>query len=359
MRKYKFHIVLKELRTARNLSQSQLADDLFVHRTTIVKWESGKVIPLNDKLVILSNYFDVTMDELLYGKDNDDESSDDIIKKIILNIINKYKTIILIMLSLIVILLFFLSYYFIKTYRNNEVFLFYGSNERVKMRDGVIFLSNDKVYFRTGYFYDEVDNIVDADFVEIYYLVNNRKKVLLKSDVKTLFVENYDSSEFNLALINRSVNLYMNVCFDNRCELIDLNIYDDYVNSNLVFNDYGSINSKLITNKIDNDKLVKQLIGYGFKYNADNEYYYLFDDGVEYYYNVKNYRIDLKIKDGENRYYYYYFISIKNLTYEYKIIDDSILKYESNLLSINSESQEFLKIKKNFLSPYFLGFLQV
>ncbi|MCC8196267.1 MAG: helix-turn-helix domain-containing protein [Ruminococcus sp.] len=62
---------LYTLRKKSGLSQEQLAEELNVSRQAISKWESGNSIPESDKLVAISNYFNVSLDYLL----KDDESS--------------------------------------------------------------------------------------------------------------------------------------------------------------------------------------------------------------------------------------------------------------------------------------------
>ena len=60
-----FHEKLQELRKGRGLTQEELADALYVSRTAISKWETGRGYPSIDSLKELSNYFSVTIDELL------------------------------------------------------------------------------------------------------------------------------------------------------------------------------------------------------------------------------------------------------------------------------------------------------
>lgn len=62
-------IKLKELRTAKNISQIELANYLHVSNTTVSNWESGKRIPDMETLIQIANYFDVSLDYLL-GRDN-------------------------------------------------------------------------------------------------------------------------------------------------------------------------------------------------------------------------------------------------------------------------------------------------
>ena len=63
-----FHEKLQELRKGRGLTQEELAEALFVSRTAISKWESGRGYPSIDSLKEISNYFSVSIDDLLSGE---------------------------------------------------------------------------------------------------------------------------------------------------------------------------------------------------------------------------------------------------------------------------------------------------
>ena len=60
-----FHEKLQELRKARGITQEELAEALYVSRTAVSKWESGRGYPSIDSLKEISNYFSVTIDDLL------------------------------------------------------------------------------------------------------------------------------------------------------------------------------------------------------------------------------------------------------------------------------------------------------
>ena len=60
-----FHEKLQELRKSRKLTQEELAEALYVSRTAISKWESGRGYPSIDSLKEISFYFSVMIDELL------------------------------------------------------------------------------------------------------------------------------------------------------------------------------------------------------------------------------------------------------------------------------------------------------
>ena len=62
-----FNEKLQELRKSRGLTQEELAEALFVSRTAISKWESGRGYPSIDSLKEISRYFSVSIDVLLSG----------------------------------------------------------------------------------------------------------------------------------------------------------------------------------------------------------------------------------------------------------------------------------------------------
>ena len=58
---------LQELRKQKGLTQEELAEELFVSRTAISKWESGRGYPGIDSLKAISKYFSISLDDLLSG----------------------------------------------------------------------------------------------------------------------------------------------------------------------------------------------------------------------------------------------------------------------------------------------------
>ena len=72
---------LLNLRKEKRLSQEELANILDVSRQTISKWETDQSTPDFDKIVPLCNYFGITTDELLTGRENLKEANKDDRKK--------------------------------------------------------------------------------------------------------------------------------------------------------------------------------------------------------------------------------------------------------------------------------------
>lgn len=64
-----FNEKLQQLRKSRNLTQEQLAEKLYVSRTAISKWESGRGYPSIDSLKEISKFFSISIDGLLSGNE--------------------------------------------------------------------------------------------------------------------------------------------------------------------------------------------------------------------------------------------------------------------------------------------------
>ena len=60
-----FNEKLQELRKGKGLTQEELAEKLFVSRTAISKWESGRGYPSIDSLKEIARFFSVTIDDLI------------------------------------------------------------------------------------------------------------------------------------------------------------------------------------------------------------------------------------------------------------------------------------------------------
>ena len=98
-----FHEKLLELRKSKGLTQEELAEALYVSRTAISKWESGRGYPSIDSLKEISRYFSVTIDELICPQEIIAAAEDD--KKVA---IGKYVSVICNALDLLTVVLLFL-----------------------------------------------------------------------------------------------------------------------------------------------------------------------------------------------------------------------------------------------------------
>ena len=58
--------VLLQLRTEKGLSQEQLAERVFVTRQAVSRWETGETTPNTETLKLLSNLYDVSINNSDY-----------------------------------------------------------------------------------------------------------------------------------------------------------------------------------------------------------------------------------------------------------------------------------------------------
>lgn len=58
---------IQNLRKVKGISQEELADKVGVSRQAVSKWESEQSVPDLEKVIIMSEYFDVTTDYILKG----------------------------------------------------------------------------------------------------------------------------------------------------------------------------------------------------------------------------------------------------------------------------------------------------
>jgi len=59
---------LNELRAEKGVSQTKLAADIHISRSAVAKWENGLGLPNDESLKLLSEYFSVSIDDLLPDK---------------------------------------------------------------------------------------------------------------------------------------------------------------------------------------------------------------------------------------------------------------------------------------------------
>ena len=72
---------LQELRKRKDLTQEELAEFLYVSRTAVSKWESGRGYPSMDSMKRLADFFGVTIDELLSDEELPSISEEETISK--------------------------------------------------------------------------------------------------------------------------------------------------------------------------------------------------------------------------------------------------------------------------------------
>ena len=367
MEENNFSTFIKELRMEKGLSQEELAKALFVHRTTVNKWENDNVIPLNDKLLLIADYFDISVDELLNGKRSDINTASSIRNNTIVELIKSktksQKLLIYSVLVTLILILGFLAYYFISNYNSIKLYRVYGENENIRTRDGLLFFSKDKIYFKPGNFYDDNDNIVDVDLIRLYYFdENNSEVILLTGASKNLIIENEKSRETFVDRIYKNEKFYMDACYKNSCQKMELSYFNDFSNDNLINDEVKNKSVKTdkknyIKNETD---LIEELIQNDFKFNEKNNCYYLTDENMTYNFLPKMNIIQMTYNDGDDKLILKVFLNSKKVSIASTC--DGLEKniYISDYTNKNDKNYKTLKkYYDNFLSTYFRDFLVV
>lgn len=361
----KFSKFLKELRLERGLSQDQLAKQLYVHRTTVNKWENDNVVPLNDKLISIANFFDVSIDELLNGKRNerniDTTPTSNTLITLIKSKSRSKKAIIFLVSGLLIVLVAFLLYYFVSTYNSVKVYMLYGENDSVRTRDGLLVMNKEKVYFRPGNFYDKKDNLISVDIIRLYYYDENDNEVILfTGSSHELLMELEQSQETFMNLVSNKKDFYLDACYNKSCTKIKLDYFNDFKNDNLMVNNLNDESIVGVSTKSNNtDDLIKGLIKNGFKYDSEIGYYYLKEDGVEYYYFPKKNMIKITYETGSNNKMFEN-LYLDNYIYEQLTLKDKKIinrKIVNNF--IDKKDETYLKLYDQYLYKYFKDFLEV
>ena len=105
-----FHEKLQELRKYKGLTQEELAELLYVSRTAVSKWESGRGYPNIDSLKAIAKFFSVTIDELVSSEEvltiaeEDQKQKESILRDIVFGL-----------LDLSVVIFFFVPFFGQKT----------------------------------------------------------------------------------------------------------------------------------------------------------------------------------------------------------------------------------------------------
>ena len=206
--------IIKGLRKRNGLTQSKLAEIIHVSDKTISKWELGLSIPESDILVKLSEYFNVSVEDLIKGN-----------KKILITKDIKKKRI---MVGILICLIFILS-----------ILLF---NSYYKRKSDVYVLSGNDNYSLNGLIYN-----------------TSKKQVIELNNLSTKLDFGNDLTQ-EITIILKSNNTIINSLeFDNETPLSPVNDY--LLKSDLSLS--GKADYYLLTSQINDLSLVIEYIKNG------------------------------------------------------------------------------------------------
>ena len=324
---------IKQLRIEHNMTQQQLADKIPVTREAVSKWERGRNKPDRTSLEIISKIFNVTTEELLLGRRNEIYNKKEN-KNLTLNLYDdnnkKQKALKISMISLLVILIIFFIYYFITNFNSIKIYniSYEDTNNNIMIYNGILVTTREKFYFN----FSDIRTTSDITKLELYYLDNNRKRIIYETN--NSYINIYDYYQYERYFDYNDLDIVVNNLYilikttDNEYD-IKLKVRKDFANNKLFnFKEDTIIENRahLLEYNIDiNIDLIKEkFTKVGDDYFAINE-----DENLEYYYFSNMDLINLKFIRNKNNYE----------EWNYYIDEESIVyKYVENQKTINSFS---------------------
>lgn len=349
----KFGEFVKKLREEKNLNQEQLGNEVHVHRTTVNKWEKGNALPLNDTLVLLSNFFDVSIDELLAGERFNNKNKNDKNKDVVLDLLNhqrnlnKYLKIIFIIL--IIVSFVFLSYYFFKNYNTISVYGIRGEGEKYNIKDGVLIISKNRSYLKLGTVIDKKTNENLIADVNLYVEKKNGKQVSVYKSTSDMLITDYNDFK-NLylddTLKDEYDNFYVKVIYKKHEEIININLTRYFKNEYLFSKPDETFES------FKKQNMHEYLIRKNFKYDEKFRQYSYENGNLKMYYNLNQSYIIVFNNNPKKEVRYRYNLLNKNLCLNLLYVDSDVDDYVFNTKDLKKLSDEEYQIYSNFKENY-------
>lgn len=348
---------LVELRSEKKLTQEALAKVLCVDRGTISKWERAVYLPSIEMLVKISEFYDVTVNELVYGarktKDNA-KDVDNVSIAVMKENVRKVRKLTIFFSTIIFLLIAIMPFiYFFSNYNSIKVYKIGGESEHFNSLNGLMIVTKKNSYIRFGMVnaFNENDKVTEA---RLYYK-NGDEEINLRTreNLEDLIVNKYGYDEyFSYRDVDKFMdNLYLEVKSDKYDETIKLKFRKVESNDNFVYTLNNNVSDDESSNVIDDN--IPKYVRDNFKYDSDMKVYvYEHKDGdtsvVEKYSSDTNiYDIIKKFSGGFCEYNAN--LESKNLNFKLVKNNSVIDSFDYNL---NEHKCENNNCSKNYLNDF-------
>lgn len=258
---------IRELREKEGLSQNALAKKVYVASTVVSRWESGKVGVSANNLVLLSEIFHVSLDELVAGHRFDEDKKKEK-EEVLIDVLNSHQSksryIKRLLHLVLVLLIIFLGYFFYNFYNSVKVYTIHMDSDKYNITYGMLTKTRDRIFFHL-----DIDSSVSNDDIEnvtIYYKLDDDRKEILKSNTITSFnfMDYYGYEEYiSFNNFDKIIdNIYFEVLYkDNNVENYKLTFDRNYANIDFFLKKARNIEqsssdgNKELTNSELNDKV--------------------------------------------------------------------------------------------------------
>lgn len=284
---------LKELREERGITQEQLGEALNVSRSLVSKWENGNKVPAVDCLTMLSKFYDITIDEIIYGEKKNQDNANDI-ELLSAMIMTDSRRKLKFLLGIIFVLAFLLfGVYFIFNYNSIKVYSVGAKSENFDVKNTLMIISKNKSYIKFGNITDS--NGDDTSYDKYKFYAKDRDKIIVLSGREDdALLRNFDDKDnyLNFSNLGKYINdLYVDIYYDDKIETVKLDATLEMANNKIlnINNSDGSSIIKTKTNK--NNPNLPKFIAENFTYDEENDLYKYEtnEDGenVSFEYNAK------------------------------------------------------------------------
>lgn len=266
---------LKELREERGITQEQLGEALNVSRSLVSKWENGNKIPAVDCLTMLSKFYDITIDEIIYGEKKNQDNADDI-DLLSAMIMTDSRRKLKFLVGVIFVLAFLLfGVYFIFNYNSIKVYSVGAKSENFDVKNTLMIISKNKSYIKFGNITDSNGDDTPYDKYK-FYAKDGDKIIVLSGREDDALLRNFDDKDnyLNFSNLGKYINdLYVDIYYDDKIETVKLDATLEMAN-NKIFNINNSDGSSIIKTKTNksNPNLPK-FIAENFTYDEESDLY--------------------------------------------------------------------------------------
>ncbi len=315
----KVGIFLYELRKSRGLTQKDIANRFYITREAVSKWERGLCLPDYPILVALSQFYNITINEILLGQ-RIDNINKDAIEAVTINIIKttdkkikKTKYIATIAILLVICVMLFM--YFIYNYNSIKIYTVSAANDDYIVKNGELYIYKNKASLNLGLISSTNNEILTRDDgykIKVYYDKDNKKVFYNANDLDSIYINLYSFKEAtrNVSLDEVLDDLYIDIIKGDKVSTIKIN-FDIYYENDFKSIFFGNNERFYLKNKEDDSNSIREkseIYINGEKYDVDKE------DGV----------IKLNSENGNIVLYYISDKSIKLFT------DDAMFNYYSD-----------------------------
>lgn len=349
---------LVELRSEKKLTQEALSKVLCVDRGTISKWERAVYLPSIEMLVKISEFYDVTVNELVYGarktKDNA-KDVDNVSIAVMKENVRKVRKLTIFFSTIIFLLIAIMPFiYFFSNYNSIKVYKIGGESEHFNTYEGVMIVTKKNSYIRLG----DIVSFNDSDKItetRLYYK-NGDKEINLRNreNMDDLIVNKYGYDEyFSYRDVDKFMdNLYLEVKSKDYSETIKLDFAKVESNDKFVYTLNNNVSDDESSNVIDDD--IPKYVRDNFKYDSDSkEYTYEYENSnckINEIYSSKSniYNIIENCSSFENK----YIVNLETLNVVLKSSSNEnnmeVYNYDLKSKSCKNDSCKFYDFLNNY-----------